>query len=80
VGLGGAQLERSNRDILGSNWSLAEGEKSFLGDSCGGVDYVGRCVVDPLDVRRVVSGKVITCEGNDVGGVEVVQAADVYSI
>ena len=80
MGLCGAQLERGNGDFLYSNWGLAEGEQSFLGDSRGRVDYVCRCVVDPLDVRGVVSGKVITCEGNNVGGVEVVETADVYSI
>ena len=52
----------------------------MLSDGRGGIDDICRRVVDPLDVRRVVIGKVITCEGNDVRGVEVVKAADVYSI
>lgn len=52
----------------------------MLSDGRGGVDDVGRRVVDPLDVKRVVRGKVIVCEGDDVGGVEVVHATDVHAI
>jgi hypothetical protein len=59
---------------------LAEGEEGLLGDGRGGIDDVRRRVVDPLDMKRVVGGKVIAGEGDDIGGVEVVHTTDVYAI
>ena len=35
-----------------------------MGDGRGGIDDVRRRVVDPLDVKRVVGGKVIAGEGD----------------
>lgn len=80
----GARLERSVDEFLGGDGVLKKCKMCFFRRLAILETYVGRSIVDPLDIHlrffRLIRTIVILSEGNDVSSVEIIDTSNVNFI